>query len=103
MAWGLSQRSALSIIATTLDTRIKCLGALCPAMCDHTGYLYGRAGGWPHFLDDKNKEKYNSDDVLNTLPYYDTVNLAKKLRGSTLGDSTIAQHLLPLFMRHTTC
>ncbi len=79
-SWGSSQGGALSIITTSLDKRIKMLVALCPAMCDFTGYLYGRAGGWPHFFDPENIKKYNTRDVLNTLPYYDVVNFARNIK-----------------------
>jgi cephalosporin-C deacetylase len=78
-SWGSSQGGALSIITTSLDKRIKCLVALCPAMCDHTGYLHGRAGGWPHFFNEENIDKYNNKEVLETLPYYDVVNFAKNI------------------------
>lgn len=78
-SWGSSQGGALSIITTSLDKRIKMLVALCPAMCDYTGYLYGRAGGWPHFFDRENIEKYNTNNVLTTLPYYDVVNFARNI------------------------
>lgn len=77
--WGSSQGGALSIITASLDNRIKKLVALCPAMCDHTGYLYGRAGGWPHFFGAENIGKYNKTEVLNTLPYYDVVNFARNI------------------------
>lgn len=78
-SWGSSQGGALSIITTSLDKRIKKLVALCPAMCDFTGYLHGRASGWPHFFDQENIEKYNTKEVLNTLPYYDVVNFARNI------------------------
>lgn len=78
-AWGSSQGGALSIITTSLDKRIKMLVALCPAMCDFTGYLQGRAGGWPHFFDKNNLEKYNSKEVIKTLSYYDVVNFARMI------------------------
>ncbi|HVG15419.1 MAG TPA: acetylxylan esterase, partial [Chitinophagaceae bacterium] len=44
---GGSQGGALSIVAAALDTRIKWLAAYYPALSDVTGYLKGRAGGWP--------------------------------------------------------
>lgn len=78
-AWGSSQGGALSIITTSLDKRIKMLVALCPAMCDYTGYLHQRAGGWPHFFSEENVEKYNRKEVLETLPYYDVVNFARNI------------------------
>lgn len=76
-AWGSSQGGALSIITASLDKRIKMLVALCPAMCDFTGYLHNRAGGWPHFFTRENIEIYNNKQVLETLPYYDVVNFAR--------------------------
>lgn len=79
LIWGSSQGGALSIITTALDKRIKALVAFCPAMCDYTGYLYGRAGGWPHYLKEENIEKFNNKQTLKTLPYFDVVNFARKI------------------------
>lgn len=76
-SWGSSQGGALSIITTALDKRIKMLVALCPAMCDYTGYLNDRAGGWPHFFNQENREKYENDHSIETLAYYDVVNFAR--------------------------
>ena len=76
-AWGSSQGGALSIITTALDKRIKMLVALCPAMCDYTGYLNGRAGGWPHFFNQDNREMYENSHTIHTLSYYDVVNFAR--------------------------
>jgi cephalosporin-C deacetylase-like acetyl esterase len=45
---GGSQGGALSIVTAALDPRVKGLAASFPALCDLTGYLEGRAGGWPH-------------------------------------------------------
>lgn len=78
-SWGSSQGGALSIMTTALDKRIKMLVVLCPAMCDHTGYLNNRAGGWPHFFGGSNKKIYNNQKVLETLPYYDVVNFARMI------------------------
>jgi len=76
-AWGSSQGGALSIITTALDQRIKRLVALCPAMCDFTGYLHDRAGGWPHFFGPENRTLYEKSEVIHTLAYYDVVNFAR--------------------------
>lgn len=76
-SWGSSQGGALSIITTALDKRIKMLVALCPAMCDYTGYLNNRAGGWPHFFNQENREKYDNNQSIETLAYYDVVNFAR--------------------------
>lgn len=75
---GGSQGGALSIVTASLDKRVKGLIAYYPALCDLTGYLHGRAGGWPHLF--KNKiEKDINKDILNTLGYYDVVNFALQL------------------------
>ncbi|MBC9797235.1 acetylxylan esterase [Sinomicrobium weinanense] len=79
-AWGSSQGGALSIITTSLEHRIDRFVALCPAMCDFTGYLHGRAGGWPHFFNKPELYKDNKEEVLRTLSYYDVVNFAKQIR-----------------------
>lgn len=76
-AWGSSQGGALSIITTALDKRIKRLVVLCPAMCDFTGYLHDRAGGWPHFFGPENRVMYEKSEVIQTLAYFDVVNFAR--------------------------
>ncbi len=73
---GGSQGGALSIITAGLDSRIKFLAALYPAMCDFAGYLNGRAGGWPHYYRE-NKPKPNE---VETLAYFDVVNFAKRVK-----------------------
>ena len=47
---GGSQGGALTIVTAGLDNRIKYMAAIYPALCDHTGYLNKRAGGWPHYF-----------------------------------------------------
>lgn len=74
---GGSQGGALSIVTAALDKRVKFLGAYYPALSDLTGYLAGRAGGWPHLF---NKDNINSDsakDKIKTSGYYDVVNFAR--------------------------
>lgn len=69
---GQSQGGGLSIITAALDTRIKYLAIFWPALCDMTGYLYNRAGGWPPVGTDKDK--------IETSKYYDAVNFARTLK-----------------------
>lgn len=71
---GGSQGGALSIITAGLDSRIKWLAALYPALSDLTGYLEGRAGGWPHMFM-SNEAKLASR--IETSKYYDVVNFAR--------------------------
>ncbi len=77
---GGSQGGALSIITSALDTRVKYLAAFYPALSDVTGYLKGRAGGWPHLFDKNNIAFNNKKDKIETAGYYDVVNFARMLK-----------------------
>ncbi len=77
---GGSQGGALTIITASLDNRVKYLAAAYPALCDVTGYLSGRAGGWPHFFDKNNLKFHNIKEKLETIPYYDVVNFAREIK-----------------------
>ena len=74
---GGSQGGALSIVTAGLDNRVKYLAAYYPALSDVTGYLQGRAGGWPHMFAKYDSEKY--PDWVENIGYFDVVNFAKKL------------------------
>ncbi len=71
---GGSQGGALSIITAGLDKRIDYLAAFYPALSDLTGYLHGRAGGWPHMFRD---DFTNKPEKIETSKYYDVVNFAR--------------------------
>ncbi len=71
---GGSQGGALSIVTAALDNRIDYLAAFYPALCDLTGYLHGRAGGWPHLFRDSFT---NKPEKIETSKYYDVVNFAR--------------------------
>lgn len=77
---GGSQGGALSIVTAGLDPRVKFLAAFYPALCDVTGYLHGRAGGWPHMFNEYNKAFNNKKDKIETSKYYDVVNFARKVK-----------------------
>lgn len=77
---GGSQGGALSIITASLDSRVKWLGAFYPALCDLTGYLNNRAGGWPHMFDEQNYSFNAKNDKIETSKYYDVVNFARLLK-----------------------
>lgn len=74
---GGSQGGALSIIAAALDNRIDYLAAFYPALSDLTGYLHGRAGGWPHMFKDNFT---NKPEKIETSKYYDVVNFARFIK-----------------------
>jgi hypothetical protein len=75
--WGGSQGGALSIVTAALDDRVKFLVSMYPALSDLTGYLHGRAGGWPHMFTGANKEFTNKKDKIAVSAYYDVVNFAR--------------------------
>lgn len=77
---GGSQGGALSIVTAALDPRVKFLAAYYPALSDLTGFMLGRAGGWPHLFNQANIKQISSADKLKTTAYYDVVNFAKMLK-----------------------
>ena len=74
---GGSQGGALSIVTAALDSRVKFLGAYYPALSDLTGFLIGRAGGWPHLFSKENVNSGSTPDKIKTAGYYDVVNFAR--------------------------
>ncbi len=76
---GGSQGGALTIVTAALDKRVTSLAAFYPALCDLTGYLNGRAGGWPHTFSNKNLTINKGAEKISTASYYDVVNFAKKI------------------------
>lgn len=74
---GGSQGGALAIVTAALDSRVKALVAFYPALCDLTGYLHGRAGGWPAMFAPHNQKLNNKPEKIETSKYYDVVNFAR--------------------------
>lgn len=77
MVWGGSQGGALSIVTAALDDRVKGLVSLYPALSDMTGYLHGRAGGWPHMFNQANAPFMAKEEKIKVSAYYDVVNFAR--------------------------
>lgn len=81
---GGSQGGQLSIVTAGLDPRVKALAAYYPAYCDVTGYLHGRAGGWPHMMRPNDKTGAPSGaatpEKIAVTSYYDAVNFARRLK-----------------------
>lgn len=77
---GGSQGGALALVTASLDPRVNYVAALYPALCDVTGYLHNRAGGWPHLFSPANLEFNNSPEKIRTAAYYDVVNFARDVR-----------------------
>ena len=75
--YGGSQGGALSIITAGLDSRVKGLVSFYPALCDLSGYLYDRAGGWPHMFAIKENR---TSDKIETAKYFDVVNFSRQIK-----------------------
>lgn len=79
---GGSQGGQLSITTAALDPRVTALAANYPAYSDVTGYLHGRAGGWPHMMRSEGgmPSPHDTPAKRATTAYYDAVNFARRLR-----------------------
>lgn len=80
LVWGGSQGGALSIVTAALDQRVKGLVSLYPALSDMTGYLHGRAGGWPHMFNESNAPYMATKEKIKVSAYYDVVNFARLVK-----------------------
>ncbi len=77
---GGSQGGALTIVTAALDRRVTRLAAYYPALSDVTGYLHGRAGGWPHMFRASEGPNAQRDEAkITTTRYYDVVNFARRV------------------------
>ena len=84
---GGSQGGQLSLVTAGLDPRVTALSAAYPAYCDVTGYLHGRAGGWPHLFatDDAGKpNRHATEAKIGVTAYYDAVNFARRIKAPAL-------------------
>ena len=82
---GGSQGGALAIVTAGLDRRVTRLAAYYPALSDLTGYLNGRAGGWPHMFRATEGPNVHRDEAkIATRRYYDVVNFARRVTATGL-------------------
>lgn len=80
---GGSQGGQLSLVTTGLDPRVTGTALFYPAYCDVTGYMHGRAGGWPHFFKPDASGKPSpqaTPEKVATTSYYDALNFAKRIK-----------------------
>lgn len=76
VVYGGSQGGQLSLVTSALDQRVTGTVTNYPAYCDVTGYLHGRAGGWPHLFLTGGEA---TPEKILTSAYYDAVNFARRL------------------------
>ena len=80
---GGSQGGALTIITAALNEKVTLCAPFYPALCDLTGFLHHRAGGWPKFFSGYYKDgqvDITETEAVETLKYFDVVNFARELR-----------------------
>ncbi|MBP3843008.1 MAG: acetylxylan esterase [Prevotella sp.] len=83
---GGSQGGALTIITSALHEKVTTCIPFYPALCDLTGFLHQRAGGWPKFFTSFYKDgmiEIPQEQAVNTLQYFDVVNFARLLKVPT--------------------
>lgn len=73
---GSSQGGALSVMTAALHPGVTFYAAIHPAMCDHSGHLKKRAGGWPHYF----YQQSPTEAQRQTATYYDVVNFARRVK-----------------------
>ena len=79
---GGSQGGALTIITAALNEKATMCAPFYPALCDLTGFLHHRAGGWPKFFSGFYKDgqvEIPYEQAVATLQYFDVVNFARIL------------------------
>lgn len=80
---GGSQGGQLAIVTAGLDPRVTAVCSIYPAFSDVTGYLHGRAGGWPHMFRpaaDGSASVHATEEKIATTAYYDAVNFARRIK-----------------------
>ncbi len=82
VVWGSSMGGAQALAAAGLDSRVTFVAANMPGLCDLTGAVANRAGGWPYYL--KSAAAGGSPATLEAVRYYDAVNFASRTRASAL-------------------
>ena len=83
---GGSQGGALTLITAALNEKATVCAPFYPALCDLTGFLHHRAGGWPKFFTTSYKDgkvEIPQEQAVETLQYFDVVNFARILKVPT--------------------
>lgn len=82
---GGSQGGALTIVTAALNEKATLCAPFYPALCDLTGFLHHRAGGWPKFFTayKDGRVELPQEQAVETLQYFDVVNFARLLKVPT--------------------
>jgi Acetyl esterase (deacetylase) len=79
IALGGSQGGYLTLATTALDSRVTACVVAFPAYCDVSGYVHGRAGGWPGLRFEDPTEPARAEKIATTA-YFDGVNFARRIK-----------------------
>ena len=85
--FGVSEGGAMSILAAGIDDRPKIVGASIFAMCEHDGFNYDRASGFPFFLLRGSSGWPPQVDPagIKATKYYDAARAMKRFKGAFYG------------------
>ena len=83
---GVSEGGGMSILAAGIDDRVTAVGASIFAHAEHTGFRFGRASGFPHYLQQAPLviPGVDIDQVFEATKYYDALRAAKRFEGPVL-------------------
>ncbi len=84
---GVSQGGGLALMVAGLDDRVTLMANSNPALCEHAGFHYDRASGFPYYLKKSSDEIGTAEHFNATLEatkYYDAVHLAPHFAGPSL-------------------
>ncbi len=79
--YGVSQGGGLAILMAGIDDRIKVCMNTISILCEHAGFKYGRASGFPYYLKNAPGYNYPQEQTLSAIKYYDAVHAASRFKG----------------------
>ena len=80
---GSSQGGGQALVAGGLDPRVSLVIANVAAISDHTGFVVGRATGWPRLVARDSEGNY-SENGTQVARYFDAMNFASRIRGQVI-------------------
>ncbi|MEM8906922.1 MAG: acetylxylan esterase [Bacteroidota bacterium] len=84
---GVSQGGGLAMIVAGVDSRVQLLVQSNAALCQHAGYNYDRASGFPNYLFKSNTEigtEPHAQGTFAATQYIDAVFMARRFQGPSL-------------------
>ena len=95
---GVSQGGGLSLMMAGLDDRINLLAQSNAALCEHTGFAYNKAAGFPYYLKKSDNEvgtQEHFDATLSATKYFDAMRFAKRYNGPSLNIVSYRDSICP--------